>query len=159
MGLDAWVYCNCFRDGKLREPPKVRWKVYVEETGGIACVTQQLEEQIAFDQWLALRACEHRNGMLLHHHLGNIALIALLRSELNCFPDDFPVLLRQVLYDGVHSGDYLAPGDIARLQLEIERLKAFRCSSSEAQNFVDEFCRQRKELVECSKMMNNPIVF
>jgi hypothetical protein len=159
MGLDACVYCDCFKTGKLYEPPASEWGVYAEETGGMACQTQRLEEQIAFDQWLALRACHHKGGVFLHHHLGNLALIALLRSELHHSMKEFPVLLKQVLYDGMHCGDYLSLEDVGKLQLELERLKAFRCSTSEAQNFVDDFRCQMHELVDCSKVTNNPIVF
>lgn len=50
----------------------------------------------------------------MHHRLGNIALIALLRSELNRFAADFPVLLKQVLYDGVHGETLRALDDLIR---------------------------------------------
>lgn len=159
MGVDAFVYCNCFRAGKLRELPPESWEVYLEENGSVCCNTQILKEQIAFDEWLALRACEHQDGVLKHHRFGNIALIALLRSELNLFPNDFPILLNQVLYDGTHSGDYLCQEDINRLQLELDRLKSFKCTDSELQAFVDNFRLKMEQLVNCAKIVNNPIAF
>lgn len=159
MGLDAVVYCNCFRNGKLHELPNAVWGVYIEENGSVVSRTEILAEQIAFDEWLNLRACEHSEGVFLHHRLGNIYLIALLRSELHRSGMDFPVLLRQVLYDGIHSGDYLSQEDIDRLRPELDKLKSFKCRSSEVQSCIDDFQQQMQELVESAKIMANPIAF
>lgn len=159
MGLDAVVYCNCFRIGKLHEPPVAVWGVYVEEDGSVAPKTEILEEQIAFDEWLNLRACEHPGGVFLHHRLGNIALIALLRAELSRSAMDFPVLLKQVLYDGMHGGDYLSQEDVDKLRPELDKLKSFKCTNSEVQSFVDDFRQQMEELVECARIVDNPIAF
>lgn len=160
MGLDAVVYCNCFRTGKLLELPLAEWGAYVSErTGAIECATQTFEEQLAFDQWLNFRACEHADGILAQHRFGNLALIALIRSELTRSQSDFPVLLNQVLSDSFHSGDYLSQEDIYRLQAELDKLKFFRCSNSDTQKSIDTLRWQMEELVRCAKVTNNPIVF
>jgi hypothetical protein len=81
MGLDAVVYCDCFERGRLREPPPPGCNLSVSDDGSLLCGSEDLEVQLAFDQWQLERACEHELGVLLHHYIGNIALVAALRDE------------------------------------------------------------------------------
>ena len=37
MGLDAFVFCNCYEKGKLREPPPRPGLVFVTENGSLDC--------------------------------------------------------------------------------------------------------------------------
>ena len=104
MGLDATVYCNCFEVGRVKEPPPCT--VVVAADGSLDCKSDDLDTDLSFAKWL-LHACEHANGVLLHHRLGNMALVGLVRSELRQDELKFPVLLTKVLYNGTHAGDYL----------------------------------------------------
>src|SRR5437763_826217 len=62
MGLDASVYCDCFERGRLRTQPRPEWGVHLDEDGGRAPATQDLEEQMAFDSWHLPETCEHEGG-------------------------------------------------------------------------------------------------
>jgi len=159
MGLDATVYCNCFETGKLRNPPRADFDVYVSEEGSLECRNNDLDTQIAFDSWRYNEACEHEDTTLLHHRIGNISLVGLLRQELNRQGDDFPIILTKVIYSGTHCGDFLTMDDIRELQREMPRLKCFRCADAESQAFLDGFYNQLAELIECATAMNKPIVF
>jgi hypothetical protein len=106
MSLDATVYCNCFENRRLRVPPPFP-TVTVSLDGSLELVSENLEQLMAFDEWLLNRACEHRNGILLHYRLGNLNLTGALREELGRDRESFPVLLNSVLYSGTHAGDYL----------------------------------------------------
>jgi hypothetical protein len=77
MGLDATVYCNCFEMGMLREPPPCPDIVHVTPDGSLDCKSDDLDTLLSFDRWLLERACEHENGILLHHRIGNLALVGV----------------------------------------------------------------------------------
>lgn len=157
MGLDATVYCNCFETGRLKEAPPCQ-PVFVTDDGSLYCRNEELDMLLAFDHW-RLNACEHLNGILLHHRIGNLGQVSYLRSELNREPEAFPVLLRKVVYNGSHAGDYLSAEDLADLAIELERLSRLVCSTPTNQEYVDQFHQQMTELVEVALRVGKPISF
>ncbi len=62
MGLDAFVRCNCWRDGKTSEPPVPRELIRVDEEGGWWGLTTDDDEwgenRVKFDEWRET-ACMH----------------------------------------------------------------------------------------------------
>ena len=157
MGLDATVYCNCFELQRLKEAPPCQ-SVFVADDGSLDCGSEELNAQLAFDQW-RLNACDHPNGILLHHRIGNLARVGLLRSELSHNPKAFPILLSKVLYSGMHAGDYLLPNDLGDLTSELGHLDRLVCSTSSNQQYVDFFRKQMGELVEAALRVRKPISF
>ena len=157
MGLDATVYCNCFEIGKLKEVPPCR-SVFVADDGSLDCRCKDLNEILAFDRW-RLGACDHPNGVLLHHRIGNLVQVGLLRSELSRESTTFPVLLTKVLYSGMHSGDYLLLKDLTDGAFELERLDRLVCATPANQECVDFFRKQMGELVESALSVGKPIAF
>ncbi len=158
MGLDATVYCNCFETGRLKESAPCP-QVSISADGSLDCGSEDLEKLLAFDQWLLHRACEHPNGVLLHHHIGNLAQVGLLRSELGREVEAFSILLSKVLYSGTHTGDYLLPEDLSNVQAELDRLDKFVSSSERNQEDVDSFRLQMLELVGAALRVGKPISF
>lgn len=161
MGLDATVFCDCYEKGKLRTqpPPGVALQVEADGSLGTRGEHESLEAALAFDQWQASFACEHSNGVLLHHRLGNIALVGLLRSELRREPLRFPILLGKIVYSGTHGGDYIPVELVPELQKEIEALVDFKCSTKEADDFMSQFRTEMLDLVAASRSVNKPIAF
>jgi hypothetical protein len=159
MGLDAFVYCDCFERGRLRTPPRPEWGVYVGEEGGRSPTTQDLDEQIAFDVWNSRDACEHENGVLLHHRLGNIALIGLFRYLLNAQVDRLPVIVKKIIYSGSHCGDSLSLEMVEQLRAEVEALAQVHDKDRKNEQFLRNFEQQLRELVEFSRTVGKPIVF
>jgi hypothetical protein len=158
MGLDAVVHCDCFERGRLRTPPRPEWGVRVDEECGRSPTTSHLDEQMAFDAWNST-ACEHEDGLLLHHRLGNIALIALLRMLLNPHADRLPVIVKKIIYSGTHAGDFLSLEAVEQLALEIEFLAGVHDEDRRNEKFIRHFERQLRELVDCSRKVGKPIVF
>ena len=156
MGLDATVNCNCFELGLHKEQPPCT--VVVTADGSLDCKSNDLDTQLSFDKW-QLHACEHESGILLHHRIGNIAQVGLLRSELKQDELKFPILLTKVLYNGIHSGDYLTSTDIDDLQLELDNLRSWLCSTPSNQEYIDWFRQQMTELVEAATKVRKPISF
>jgi hypothetical protein len=159
MGLDATVYCNCFERARLKEPPPCPTLVSISADGSLCCHSEDLNTQLSFDQWLLHRACEHANGVLLSHHVGNLAQVGLLRSELEGQEHLFPIVLAKILYSGTHAGDYLSLEGVRNLQNELEHLASFVCSREKNQESVDWFRQQMKELAEAALHVSKPISF
>ncbi|MFT3766297.1 MAG: hypothetical protein QM820_12420 [Minicystis sp.] len=159
MGLDASVYCACFETGRLRSPPPAGVEVYVCEDGSLDCRGGDQRSDLAFDAWLFSKACDHENGTLLHHRIGNIALVSLLREELGRRAEIFPTILARVIYNGSHCGDWLTMGEVQAVQLELGCLRTHRCGSVQAQDLVQTFRRQMEELAVCSLQVGKPISF
>ena len=158
MGLDAKVYCNCFETAAVKEQPPCS-SVFVSDDGSLDCRSADLNTLRAFDQWLWHRACEHSSGILLHHRIGNLAQVGLLRNELEREAASFPILLTKVLYSGTHGSDYLTLADIGEVRVELERLGSFVCLRQRNQEYIDCFCRQMLELVEAAATIGKPISF
>ncbi|XAM00325.1 hypothetical protein OT109_02835 [Phycisphaeraceae bacterium D3-23] len=160
MGLDACVYCDCFERGLIREAPPTDTEVQVASDGSLLCGSDRLETQLAFDRWLyTCRMCKHAGGVLLHHRIGNIALVGALRSELESLRESIPVIFEKVIYSGSHAGDFLGLEDVVFMQSELDSLGGFLCSQRDYQHLMDEFLRQMQELVTCSLAVGKPIVF
>jgi hypothetical protein len=92
------------------------------------CGSDDLPVELAFDQWRQTRACEHEDGILVHHYIGNIALVGFLRNELQRASDQFPMILEKVLYNGTHCGDFIAVADLPRLRSEVVALREIHCA-------------------------------
>jgi hypothetical protein len=159
MGLDATIYCNCFETNTLRESPPYPDLVFVTRDGSLNCKSEDLKILLEFDQWLIHRACEHEDGVLLHHRIGNIALVSLLHSKLSHEAEKFPVIMQKILYSGSHAGDYLSLDIVERLKTELDFLDGFVCSSARNQEFFDEFRQKLIELVETALEVKKPISF
>jgi hypothetical protein len=159
MGLDATVYCNCFETGRLKEPPPCRTSVSVSADGSLCCQSEDPNTLLGFDQWLIHDACEHVKGVFLSHHIGNLAHVGLLRSEMERQDQLFPVVLAKILYNGSHAGDYLTLEDVRSIQDELVHLATFVCSSQKNQEAVDCFRQQMKELAESALHVAKPISF
>lgn len=160
MGLDASVFCDCFEKGRLINAPPTGVALTVEPDGSLwyRGSSLSLESQFEFDRWRH-SACKHPGGVLLHHRLGNISLIGMLRSELQRDASRFPILLGKVLYSESHAGDFLGVDLVPSLRAEVEALVEFRCSNRKTQEFMDQFHTQMSDLISASISVNKPIVF
>ena len=159
MGLDAFVFCDCFEKGILREPPPRPELIFVTENGSLDCESDDPEILEEFDIWIRDRTCEHEKGILTGFYVGNATLIAEMWDELANEAQKYPILLDKVLYDGTHCGDFLNKSDIIKLKSEIKRLSKFRCTDSEMQECMQTFQQQMSNLVDCAISVGKPIAF
>jgi len=159
MGLDATVYCNCFEEGRLRTPPLSEWKVYVCEDGCLNSGAKDIKLQMAFDAWYLEKACEHENGILVHHRIGNISLIAFLRKILASRAPDFPIILEKILYSGTHCGDFIEPEYFDELEKEINKLSLFAATDQETKKALEKIQIQLSQLLQAASSVHKPIVF
>jgi hypothetical protein len=157
MGLDAWVCCNCVREGKAKAHPFPEKLVF--DDGGQPALNDGASnvDWIAHDRWLA-ESCEH-GGFLLSVRLGNISMIAHVREflgDLQRTSSRFPLLLEKVFYDGIHSGDSIPSADVPQLLKEVDTVLR---SSNTFDSTDKEFFASMTRLCEASIATGNPIVF
>jgi hypothetical protein len=136
MALDACVYCDCFERSRLRVAPPPGCILSVGEDGSLLCGSDDLTVQIAFDRWQHSEACVHEDGCLVSHRIGNIVLVAVLRSELGRWPERFPMILSRVIYDGIHGGDFIPAVEMHQLVPEVAALAGVHCSKPGVEQFV-----------------------
>ena len=129
MSVSARVHCNCFERGKIQSPPYPEC-MYIDESGAMAWRSLEPGLLAELDEWRS-NACEHKRGIYMSRDIGNIALVADLRKELSREHEAFPVLLRNVLYNGMHAGDCLSLQDVDRLRSELEIVKDFQPADAE----------------------------
>lgn len=153
--------CDCYEKGRLLEQPPAGDSLKVQADGSLGRERDDgiLECDIAWDTWREQRACKHAGGILLHHRLGSIDLIGLLRAELQREIARFPILVTKVVYSGSHAGDHLAVETIPALQRELELLREGRCSTREAANVISVFRAQMSELATTALSVGKPIAF
>jgi hypothetical protein len=155
MGLDAWVCCNCIREGKAPPHPFPELLAF-DETGEAILKSQGkigLELWLTHDKWYR-NSCSH-SGHLIDKRIGNIALAAHVRGFLeDNSPNEFPLLLDRVVYDGVHSGDWIGARDVPQLLRETQKLRSLTSDRA-----IVEFTNDMMDIAEASIATGNPIVF
>ena len=155
MGLNAWVHCNCIKEGTALPHPFPQLLVF-DETGEPALQSDGeigLELWLMHDEWYR-NSCVH-SGYLIKKRLGHIALVAHIRGFLeDNSPNDFPLLLERAVYNGGHSGDWIAARDVPQLMRETRKLQGLTRDP-----LILEFTKDVMELAEASLATGNPIVF
>lgn len=109
MGLDAFVPCNCYREGKTKTPPPTSEELYIDEDGLLRPVRyrgipyKELENDKEFlkiyDElydW-KVQACEHKDGYYADESVGNWSTARYLKWVVCHFPEgSFPSLINLI---------------------------------------------------------------
>ena len=157
MSLDAFVRCSCIRDGKDKPHPFAERLIFDEGGEPFLSGNPSEEDGEAHDRWLG-ESCEH-NGFLVGESLGSITLAKHLRDFLRGLQGDpaprFPILLKKVVYDGTHTGDWIGSKEAVRLLQEVDIVLHSSDILSQAEKA---FFTSMKRLCEASIAAGNPIV-
>jgi len=159
MSLDGYVRCTCVRDGKATEPHPFPDRLTLDETGAPSLTGDPEEEQWeAHDEWVQ-NACEHQ-GFLASEFLGNINRVRNVREFVKGLQGEpgpkFPILLKKVVYDGTHTGDFVPAKQTASLMKEVDLVLGSKDILTEGER---EFFESMKRLCEASLATGNPIGF
>lgn len=159
MSLDGYVRCTCIREGKVKEPHPSPDRLTSDETGAPSLTGDPDDaEWEAHDTWVQ-NACEHQ-GFVASEFLGNINRIRNVREFLKGLQGDpgpkFPILLKKVVYDGTHTGDFLPAKQTAALVKEVDLVLGSKDILTEGER---EFFESMKRLCEASLATGNPIGF
>ncbi len=183
MGLNAWVNCNCYKTGKCLTPPPFPEMIVMSETGEINIKElnplpldangDHDEEKYGlwWEQFAAPHAdwrgsaCEHEDMTFVRYRLGNISGIASLRMTLAKIVEfqqhRFPVLEHQIVYSGIHGGDFLLPKAVVRLKIELDWIAAHDKTflNSDELLHLSHFLSKMYDLAESSQYTDNPCCF
>lgn len=123
MGLDAFIPCNCFVEGKTTEPPVPReWIIRDDE--GYFCLNPECSEDASLNDKIYLwseRCCKH-SGMHVWQHIGNWSGVrAFQQSLIKIGEAHFPVLTT-ALPNG--NGGSLSIENIRKALAELERFES-----------------------------------
>jgi len=159
MSLDGYVRCTCIREGKVKKahpfPARLSWD---ESNAPSLSGDPSEEEWEAHDQWVQ-NSCEHE-GFLVSEFLGNITRIQNVREFLRGLQGNpgpkFPILLKKVVYDGTHTGDWVPIKQSPALLKEVNLVLG---SSDILTQGEKEFFESMKRLCEASIATGNPIMF
>jgi len=159
MSLDAYVRCSCIRDGKARKPHPFPDRFTWDESNAPSLTGDPDQaEWDAHDKWVQ-RACEHE-GYLVSEFLGNITRIRNVREFVRGLQGNlgpkFPILLKKVVYDGTHTGDWVPAKETPELLKEVNLVLQ---SSDILTQGEQEFFAAMKRLCEASLATGNPIGF
>lgn len=159
MSLDGYVRCSCIRDGKAKKPHPFPERFTWDESDAPSLSGDPDEQEWdAHEKWVR-EACEHE-GYLASEFLGNITRIRNVREFLrglqNSSGPKFPILLKMVVYDGTHTGDWLPAKETPALTKEVDLVLQ---SSDILTQGEREFFEAMKRLCEASLATGNPIGF
>lgn len=159
MSLDGYVRCSCIREGKVKKPhPFPDRLVWDESSAPFLSGDPTDKECEAHDEWLQ-KSCEHQ-GFLASEFLGNITRVKNVRDFLKGLQGEpgpkFPILLKKVVYDGTHTGDWLPAKQTPALLKEVDLVLASRDILTPGEK---EFFESMRRLCEASIATGNPIGF
>ena len=158
MGLDAFVFCDCYEKGRIKRCPSELGPVYVLPRGRLESRSDNPEVLERFDAWRA-HACRHEEGMIAGDYLGNAGQVSQFRNALWAKRNLFPTLLGKVIYSGTHCGDYLSLRDVGKLAIELDRLKSIRTGDKSLDKDLQTLRRKLEKLVRVSLRIKKPIAF
>jgi hypothetical protein len=158
MALDGFVRCSCIREGKAKPHPYPD-RLTIDESGEPLLSGDSSEEEWeAHDKWMS-ESCEHE-GYAEAVFLGNVTRVKNLRSFLKALQGNpgpkFPILLKSVLYDGTHTGDWIPVKKTPALLKEVETVLHSKDILSDSEK---EFFENMKQLCVASSKTGNPIMF
>ena len=156
MALDAFVYCDCFEKENLRCTPPGHLQLTVGPTGEITCIAPSDDAWMAFTNWRQTKACSHPAMILKHHRLGTADQIAPLQRQLTKQENQYPILLRKVLYSATHTCDWIPIDLLPQLTEELKHLDPPATPEGEALRHLK---IQLAELIIAAQMANKPICF
>lgn len=158
MGLDGYVACDCIEKGTARVPAALAGLVKIDQvTGSNYLDSLDKRARQVYSQWRASKPCPHDGFMLMVGRLGTAKGVGeirkLLSDQVRDPGSEFPVLWKQVVYSGVHSGDSLAVKEVQRLAGELKR----RPKSDD--KVIERFFAKLDELVAAALQVGKPIGF
>jgi hypothetical protein len=99
MGYDAFVKCNCYRDGKISSRPPFEKHIKEDEEGiwlDLEWKTHQ-SEHAEFDSWMRKGPCPHKDMEIASERLANISGMGAFRIVISELGEHrFPILFHHL---------------------------------------------------------------
>lgn len=158
MPLQAYVFCNCYEQGRLKRPPPNPELVKILPNGDLTCRRNATSKQHdAFVAWRT-HACRHPEGCVTGGELGHRLPLQILHRALFPHRRTFPLLVRKVLGCKPCTGtSHLTVKQVEKLQAELIRLKTWHCSDRQTDRELRYLYGQMKQLVRAALKFRQPI--
>jgi len=157
MRLQAYVFCDCYEQGRLKRPPPNPEIVAMLPNGDLGYYRATPDQHAAFVAWRT-HACRHPEGRVTGGELGHRLPLQILRRVLSPQRRSFPILIRKVLGGKPHTrSSHLTLKQVEKLQVELSRLKTFHCADRKIDRELQYVYGQMKQLVRAALKFHKPI--
>ena len=160
MSLTGTVYCDCVENNRLRIPHPLPELLFIDNSGYPDIRSAEIAQEILHDKWEAQNPCLHSGFRLVEYWLGNVAAIGQIRDQIEKLSKNtktpYRILTSKVIYNGLHSGDFLSPNEVVQLRDELDSLR--KVDSLKDPQF-NEFLRKLQDLISKSISVGKPIAF
>ena len=157
MKLQAYVFCNCFEQGRVKRPPPNPEIVGVLTNGDNRCFRPTPAQYQAYESW-RLNACRHKYGTVTGGELGHRLPREVLHRAMLPHRRIFPIFVRKVLGCKPHTRfSHLTLKQVAKLQVELTRFKNFHLADRKFDKELQYYRGQMKQLVRAALKFQQPI--
>jgi len=157
MKLQAYVFCNCFEQGRVKRPPPNPEIVGVLTNGDNRCFRPTPAQYQAYESW-RLNACRHKYGTVTGGELGHRLPREVLHRAMLPHRRTFPIFVRKVLGCKPHTRfSHLTLKQVAKLQDALARLKKIHLSGRKLETELRCYCTQMRRLVRAALKYQQPI--
>ncbi|HOC56884.1 MAG TPA: hypothetical protein PKI20_14800 [Verrucomicrobiota bacterium] len=157
MELHAYVFCDCYEKRRLNRPPPNPEIVTVLPNGDLGYYDATPAQHKAFVAWRS-NACRHPEGVIAGGVLGRSLPIEVVRDALSPHRRTFPVFIGKILnYTPYIRATHLTLKTVRKLELELRRLRTFRCGDRKIDRELPYLRSQMRRLVRAALKFRKPI--
>lgn len=158
MKLQAYVFCDCYEQDRVKRPPPNPELVKTLSNGDLTCYQRATPAQhAAFLAWRT-HACCHPEGVVTGGDLGLRLPLQILRDALAPHRHSFPILLRKILECKPQTQtSRLTLKQVEKLQAELTCLKTFRVADRNIDRELRCLLGRLKHLVRAAFKFRKPI--
>ena len=156
MKLQAYVFCDCFEQGRVKRPPPDPEIVGVPTNGDIWLSSPHASPISGIPNW-RYRACHH-HGSITGGLLGHRLPLEVLHNAMLPHRRTFPIFVRKVLGCKPHTRfSHLTLKQVEQLQTELVRMKKLHLADRKCENELQYYRGQMKQLVRAALKFQQPI--
>jgi hypothetical protein len=155
--LQAYVFCDCYEQERLKHQPPKPEIVTVLPNGDLGYYRATREQHAAFVAWRS-HACRHPEGVVTGGQLGRSLSRQVLHRAMTPHAHAFPLFVRKVLGCKPHTrNSHLTLKQVQKLQVELTRLKNFHLHDRKPDRELRDYYGQIKLLVRAALKYQKPI--
>ena len=157
MRPQAYVFCGCYENGRVKRPPPHPEIVDVYTNGDVGCHHPTPAQYQAFLKW-RYQACQHRDGLVTGGQLGHRLAVEVIYRAMLPHRHTFPLFVRKVLGCKPQTRySHLTIKQVEQLCFELARMKNFHLNDRKRDNELRYYRGQMKQLVRAALKLQQPI--
>ena len=157
MKLQAYVFCDCYERGCLKQQPPNPEIVVVLPNGDLGYSHATRKEHAAFVAWRS-NACRHPEGVVTGGQLGYKLPRHILHRAMLAHQRTVPLFVRKVIGCQPHTrNSHLTFKQVEKLQVELTRLKNVHLPDPKLGLELRCYRNQCKQLIRAAVKLRKPI--